>query len=259
MFGRTVMKVPVRGQPQVRLSLLGRAIGMITTTLRILALLSCLTLGLPAAAQEMPTSPQKSSQDATTFEPRFQPRNPRYQVRSGDVLELLFSFTPEFNQTVIVQPDGFVNLREVGDLHIEGKTIPELTAIVRSSYATILHEPVLSIVLKDFEKPHFSVGGEVTHPGKYELRADTTVMEGIAIAGGLNDRSKHSQVLLFRRVSDDWVEVRKLDLKTLAKTGNFSEDVHLRPGDMVFVPQNALSKIKPFLPISALSALAYRF
>jgi len=232
---------------------------MITKLLRILALLSCLTFCLPQVAQEVQASPPKSSPDATASVPGFQPRNPRYQVGPGDIFDLVFSFTPEFNQTVTVQPDGFVNLRDIGDLHVGGKTVPELTEMVRTSYGKILHDPVVSIVLKDFDKPHFSVGGEVNRPGKYELRADTSVMEGVAIAGGFNDRSKHSQILLFRRVSDDWVEVKKLDLKSMSKTANFREDVHLRPGDMVFVPQNAISKIKPFLPISALGTLAYRF
>ena len=195
----------------------------------------------------------QSSDAAQLPRPQLQTREPRYQVRPGDVLDLLFSFNPEFNQTVAVQPDGFIMLREIGEIYVQGKTVPELTTLVKASYVQILQQPVLTIVLKDFEKPHFVVGGQVGRPGKYELRADTTVMEGVAVAGGLAPGAKSSQVLLFRRVSDDWVEVKKLQLKKLQK-GDFAEDVHLRPGDMLFVPQTTISKIRPYLPTSSLGA-----
>src|SRR5687767_1945543 len=51
-------------------------------------------------------------------------RYPRYRLRSGDVLDLNFPFTPEFNQTVSVQPDGYINLRGVGDIRVQDKTTP---------------------------------------------------------------------------------------------------------------------------------------
>ncbi len=53
--------------------------------------------------------------------------------------------------------------------------------------------------------------------------------------------------MLFRRVNDDLVEARLLDLKKMLKQASLKEDSHLRPGDMVFVPQNMISKIARFL------------
>ena len=90
------------------------------------------------------------------------------------------------------------------------------------------------------------------HPGKFELRGDTTVVQAIAIAGGFNEKSKHSQVLLFRRVSDQWTEVKTLDMKQMLKSGALAEDLHLRPGDMVYVPKNFISKIVRFIPTYSL-------
>jgi polysaccharide export outer membrane protein len=111
-----------------------------------------------------------------------------------------------------------------------------------------LHDPVINVVIKDFEKPYFIAGGQITHPGKYDLREDVTLTEAIAIAGGFTESSKHSQVLLFRRVSHDWVEVKKLDVKNMFKTANLTEDIHLQTGDMFFVPQNRISKIQRYIP-----------
>src|SRR4051812_16215330 len=94
-------------------------------------------------------------------EPSFQQRHPRYRIHPGDVIAFNFSFTPEFDQTVTVQPDGFITLREIGDVRVQDKTTPEVIDTVRTAYAKVLNEPVITIELKDFEKPSFVVGGEV--------------------------------------------------------------------------------------------------
>ena len=68
--------------------------------------------------------------------PALQRRNPRYQIEYGDVIELNFPFTSEFNQTVTVQPDGYISLIGAGDLHVEGQTTPELRDRLREVYAS---------------------------------------------------------------------------------------------------------------------------
>ncbi len=184
--------------------------------------------------------------------PELHHRNPRYQLCKDDVLQVNFNLTPELNQTVNVQPDGYITLLGVGDLHVEGQTVPDVTQLIRAAYAKTLHNPILTVRLMDFEKPYFIAGGEVGHPGKFELRGDTTLTEAVAIAGGFTESSKHSQVWLFRRVSNDWVETQQFDLKKMLKSGNLREDAHLRPGDMLYVPRNTYSKVKRFIPVATL-------
>jgi polysaccharide export outer membrane protein len=220
---------------------------------RIAAVVLALVLPNALRAQEQAVNNGARFADASvskgaTQTPTLQLRNPRYQLCKGDIVELNFPITPEFNQTLTVQPDGFIALRDVGDLHVEGQTIPELSQTLQNAYKDILHEPVISIVLKEFEKPYFIVGGQVGKPGKYDLRGDTTVVQALEIAGGMNEAAKHSQVYLFRRVSNDWTETTKLDVKKMMHSGDLREDLHLRPGDMVFVPKNTFSKISRFIP-----------
>jgi polysaccharide export outer membrane protein len=179
-------------------------------------------------------------------------RNWRYRINPSDTLELTFAATPEFNQTVIVQPDGYITLHAVGDLPAAGQTLPELTESIKTAYSKILQNPEITVDPKDFEKPHFTVGGEVGKPGKFDWRTDITLTEAIAIAGGFTEASKHSQVLLFRRVSEQWTEARIINVKKMMSSRDLREDPELRPGDMLFVPKNALSKIKPFLPTTSL-------
>ncbi|HSY98286.1 MAG TPA: polysaccharide biosynthesis/export family protein [Terriglobales bacterium] len=183
-------------------------------------------------------------------------RRPLYRLCKSDVVAISFTFSPEFDQTVSVQPDGYIALKGVKQLPAEGVTVPELQAAIGRAYLGVLHDPEVTIVLQDFDKPYFIVGGEVNHPAKYELRSDIRVTEAVAIAGGLTPRAKHSQIVLFRRVSDDLVESHLLDVKTMMKSRTLAEDIYLRPGDFLFVPQNLISKIKQYLPTSSLSMYA---
>ena len=180
-------------------------------------------------------------------------RRPLYRLRKSDVLGISFNFAPEFDQTVSVQPDGFITLKGLEELYVEGMSLHKLRETIRGAYAIMLHDPEVTIVLKEFDKPYFIATGEVTHPGKYELRGDMTVTEAVAVAGGFTGQAKHSQVVLFRRMSDEQVEARLLDIKQMLKSRNLEEDVHLKPGDLLFVPQNLISKIRRYLPTSNLS------
>jgi polysaccharide biosynthesis/export protein len=174
-------------------------------------------------------------------------RRPLYRLRPSDVVEISFTVAPEFNQTLTVQPDGYIMLKDAGMVAVQGLNLEQFTTAVQEAYRGYLHDPQVAVMLKDFERPYFVVGGEVGRPGKYELRSDTTVAEAVQIAGGLTMQAKHSQIILFRRVNDDLVETRLLNLKKMLKETSLKEDAHLQPGDLVFVPQNALSKISRFL------------
>jgi polysaccharide export outer membrane protein len=161
----------------------------------------------------------------------------RYLLRPGDVLELNFPLVPSFNQTLTIHPDGFVTLRGLRSVHVAGITLPQLTERVSAEYASILRNPVVTIELKEFEKPYFIVAGEVERPGKYDLRGVTTVTQAVAIAGGLKDQAKHSKAAVFRRLPQGGYEVTQLDLKKMLKEAHLNGDVPLQPGDMLFVPK----------------------
>jgi len=175
-------------------------------------------------------------------------RNELYKIQQSDTLELTFTFAPEFNQTVTVQPDGFISLRMAGSLRAAELTVPAFTSQVETAYAAILNQAEVSVSLKDFERPYFLAAGEVGKPGKYDLRGNTTLLQATAIAGGLTDKAKTSQVILFRRVTDGYVEAKVVDLKKILKDRSLAEDIQLRRGDMLFVPKSRFSKIEKFIP-----------
>jgi polysaccharide export outer membrane protein len=174
-------------------------------------------------------------------------RNPRYRICRGDVLVLSFPLSPELNQKVTVQPDGFISLQSTGYVHIEGLTVADVVESVKKAYAGTLHDPIVDVDLADFQKPFFTVLGQVGKPGQYDLRYDITVTQAVAVAGGFAPTAK-TQVFLYRAVSSNWAEVRELKIKDILNGRNISEDVHLRPGDMIFVPEKAITKFQRYVP-----------
>ena len=132
----------------------------------------------------------------------------------------------------------------MGDVNAAGLTLDEITAEITALSRRRLNDPVVTVLLKEFQKPYVFVGGEVTNPGRFELRGNLTAIEAISLAGGFKGSSKHSQVLLLRRLDKDRAETKLLDLKKLIVTAKLEEDVELRSGDMLYVPQNTISKIE---------------
>jgi polysaccharide export outer membrane protein len=172
----------------------------------------------------------------------------RYRLTPSDVIELSFPYVPEFNQLITVQPDGYASLRGVGDLRVQSRTLPELRQLLVEAYSPIIRDPTMTIVLKEFEKPYFVATGEVQKPGKFELRGATTVTQALAFAGGLTRSAKHSKIVIFRRYSNELLEVKQIDVKKMFASNDLSEDLMLRPGDTLYVPRSKLSQIAPFVP-----------
>ena len=180
-------------------------------------------------------------------------RHPLYRLSKSDTVDVNFTFSPDFNQTLTVQPDGFVALKGAGTLLAEGLTIPQVQQAIVTAYRGFLHQPEVTVTLKDFDRPYFLASGEVARPGKYELRGDLTVNEAVAMAGGFTKEARHSQVILFRRVSAYIAESHVIDVKKMLDSRDLREDLHLRPGDFIFVPQSRISKIRRYVPTNAMS------
>lgn len=198
------------------------------------------------AAPAAPTAPQDPAAAAVeSF----------YKLQPSDVVFVQYRYTPEYDATVSVRPDGYITLPIVGEVRVSGLTVAEARREIVKAASVRLREPELTVELKDFQKPRFVVGGEVGKPGQFELRGRTTVLEAIAMAGGLTKNSKHSQIVLFRRYDEERAVTRLINAKTLARADRAVEDPELRPGDFLFVPQNRVSKIERFVPFSSLGWL----
>jgi polysaccharide export outer membrane protein len=181
----------------------------------------------------------------------------RYVLHPGDVLDIEYRYTPEFNQTVSVQPDGYISLQIGGDLKVGGRNLEQVRSLILTKARTRLESPELTVVLKEFQKPYVVVSGEVVQPGKFELRESLTAIQAVLLAGGFKDSAKSSQILVFRKLNADTAEVRSLNFRTLKRTSDLENDLTLQPGDMILVPRNRISKIERYVRLASLTTFLY--
>jgi len=203
--------------------------------------------GTKTAPTTTAAAPVAQSGSTEVSHPAPAVRNPRYKISRNDVLVLTFPIATEMNQTVTVMPDGYINLQGAGSLYVQGLTVPETVEAVKKAYAGILHDPIIEVNLTDFQKPYFVVLGQVTKPGQYDLRYDMTITQAVAVAGGFASTAK-TQLLYYHPISPTTMEVKKLNIKEVLNGKNVNEEVRLSPGDMIFVPEKAITKFRKYVP-----------
>ncbi len=179
----------------------------------------------------------------------FASREPRYHLHPGDVISVEYRYTPEYNATLSIQPDGFVSLPLLGDLKLGGLTLTEVHDQLQSKAAERLNQPEITVGLKEFEKPYYIVGGEVGTPGRFEIRGRITALRAVEIAGGFRTSGKMTQILLIRPVNGVDAETKLINLKNVVDHRELNEDVELHPGDMLVVPKTRLAKVEPYIKL----------
>src|SRR5579859_6874235 len=168
-----------------------------SSNLRRASVLACITSLLLVAI----TATRVDGQTASPSVAAQNDQHTRYTLQRSDVVMLSFPLSPELNQTLTIQPDGYINLQDAGGIYVVGLTAPELASAVKKAYTGILRDPIVNVDVTDFQKPFFTVSGQVGKPGQYELRQGITVAEALAVAGGMVPTAKQ-QVFLLRRTSD---------------------------------------------------------
>ena len=172
---------------------------------------------------------------------------PRYTLHVGDVIDLNYRLTPEYNQSVTIQPDGYASLNVAGDVHLEGLTIEQAHDLIIKKDSERLNAPELNLILSSFQRPYVVVGGEVLQPGRIDLRENMTAMQAVMMAGGFKLSAKDTRIVVFRHINADMGEVRELNLHDINKTSKLEHDMVLQPGDMLLVPANKLEHFARYM------------
>jgi polysaccharide export outer membrane protein len=208
-----------------------------------------LVSSVPAVRNPVPATQQGAT-------PATQAAPSRYVIKRGDTVSISFDLATELNQTLPIEPDGYINLRSGPAIHAEGMTVAQLNAAVKQAYSSIVSSAsIVTVEVSNFQKPFFTVTGQVGKPGQYELRADISISEAIAVAGGLLPTAK-TQILFYHKESDQWFRVEKVNLQQVLTGKHLNLDAHLQPGDMIFIPEKGITNFRKYVPYS-LSASAY--
>ena len=179
---------------------------------------------------------------------------PTYQIQPGDVIQLNYRYTPEYNEQVTVQPDGYVNLQTCGQVSLGNLTVEQATQSIKQKASGELKDPEIILTLKQFHKPYVVVAGEVNKPGRYDLQEETTALQAVLQAGGMSQNARSSQVVVFRKINGEQAEVKVLDLHSIRSTKDLEHDTVLQSGDMLLVPRSRFSTVERVVKLANLGA-----
>lgn len=166
-----------------------------------------------------------------------------YRIGPNDVLNIVvldheeFSSPRDFNRGVIgtvVKKDGNIYLPIVGPVPAAGYTVEELHGVLRDALAEYIVEPRLSVDMLRYESQKFYVLGEVQKPGAFPVDGDTTLLEGLGLAGGVTPDGNLEGAYVIRAGT-----LLPISLADVLLRGDTSRNVYMRHGDLVYVPSAA--------------------
>ena len=162
-----------------------------------------------------------------------------YVIGPEDVVEIAVWSNTDLSRTVPVRPDGKISLPLLHDVQAGGLTPMQLREALTTSLEKFVAEPVVSVIVREVHSFKVTVIGEVKTPGRYEVRSRTTVLDVLAVAGGLSQYAARGRITILRREGD---AVRQLSFdfeKVTGKAGPggaVQQNFCVRPGDIVVVP-----------------------
>jgi polysaccharide export outer membrane protein len=173
-----------------------------------------------------------------------------YHLQAGDKFEILYRYTPEFNQTVAILPDGDVDLQIAGSIRAQGLTVSQLHDAIAARIANTLRHTDFAISLKDFVANKIVVLGEVNSPGRFDIHGPITVLDAIALGGGFKTTASQSTVVLVHRLDDTYARVDQLDFTELKKKDKRVTMPEMQPGDTVIVSSSKLARVERIVRLS---------
>jgi polysaccharide export outer membrane protein len=202
-------------------------------------------------SQDHPLHPSNTMPDRGPLPFQMEPDVPLvyplddYRLTVGDIIYVIVANVPDYSGTFQVMPDGSLNLPVLGQVEAWGKTLTEVEQAIANGYATaeILVEPRITVTMSQLSPLRIVVIGEVTHPGAYALSPDQGRLPTVAIAldaaGGITQHTDLRSIEV-RRVSpnnreEETITVSLWDLLT---QGDRNQDIPLRDGDTIVVPQS---------------------
>jgi len=159
-----------------------------------------------------------------------------YRLMPGDIVEVSVFGVDELKElTGTINALNKVSLPLIGSVKIGGLTIPEAKKVLSGVFKQYVGNPQVSLRIKEYHGYRISVLGEVNKPDVYSLRGTRTVLDGIAMAGGLTDKASRTVILTHMEVENR--SVTYINLDDLVKQWSLSENLMLKPGDIIYVPK----------------------
>jgi polysaccharide export outer membrane protein len=158
-----------------------------------------------------------------------------YLIGPDDVLGVVFWREPDMSGDVTVRPDGKITLPLIGEVKAVGLKPEALREQLQASAGRYLTEVNVNVVVRQIHSRQVFITGEVAKPGAYPLTGPHTVLQLIAVAGGLTEYAQGEKITLMRNETGR-TRVLRFDYKKVSKGIKLDQNVQLQPGDTVVVP-----------------------
>ncbi len=208
-------------------------------TAQACALLATAALTLAAPGQALAqsrgtTTPARNTQKTAPAPAPAVPQD--YLIGPEDVLGVLFWRETDISGDVTVRPDGQVTLPLIGELKAAGLTPAALQAQVLEAAQRFLTDPNVSVVVKQMNSRKIFITGQVGTAGAYPLTGPRTVMQAIALAGGVTEYADREHITVMRQEPNGTTRTMTFNYKDVAKGKKLEQNVQLQPGDTIVVP-----------------------
>ncbi len=162
-----------------------------------------------------------------------------YLIGPGDSLDIFVWRNPEVSTTVIVRPDGMINVPLVEDLSVTSKTPTQVAREIETELSKYIKEPIVSVNVGGFIGPYreqVRVIGEAAEPQSLPYNEDMTLLDLMIVVGGLTDFADGNMAIL-ARVVDDEQRQYTIRIDDLVRDGDLSANVDILPGDIIIIPE----------------------
>lgn len=200
--------------------------------------------GQKTLASQVPAPPPPPS---AVFQ-QWQNYEPQYTFYPGDQLDIVVTSAPELSRTLTIAPDGRISMPMVKPIMAAGHTLEYVQRAIEVQLATQLRNPSIAVTPRAFAPAQVYVGGAVGAPGTYTLPGPVGVLETVIMAGGMRPTAKTSQVAVLRRAPNGGMMMRPVNIRNgLNNIREYDDNMQLKRGDIVFVPQTTLAEVGNFM------------
>jgi polysaccharide export outer membrane protein len=183
-------------------------------------------------------NPAAAALETSTAAP-VNPSSDTYLIGPGDDLNIFVWRNPDLSTHIPVRPDGKISIPLVEDVTAIGKTPTTLAREVEDKLRTFVKDPIVTVIVSQFVGPfaqQVRVIGEAAQPRAIPYRRNMSLLDVVIEVGGLTRFAAGDRAVIVR-TTDGKQDSMKVHLDDLVRDGNISDNVPMRPGDILIIPQ----------------------